>query len=274
MASFCSNCGFPLGAGVAFCSKCGTRQSSVASSPIAQSQPSSTPAKGSGAGLKIALILVGMLAFFGIAAVGTVIYLGHRVKNAVVERAKEYGVDLPPASTTSSRPVRHRAICDFISKPEASRLLGEPIERAVAQDGACVYIGPPGLAAALADQTAKEMMQKAQSGGSGGDLVSSMSRITGSAAAVNGEAPLLSLMIDYDGGPQWTALTASSAIFGQIPGAKLSVDVPNLGDHARRMVPLGLNVLKGNTIIRIIPGPIPDADAKTIAVARAVLDRL
>jgi hypothetical protein len=37
---------------------------------------------------------------------------------------------------------------------------------------------------------------------------------------------------------------------------------------------MGLNVLKGETLIRIIPGPIPEANAKTIDVARAVLEKM
>jgi hypothetical protein len=35
-----------------------------------------------------------------------------------------------------------------------------------------------------------------------------------------------------------------------------------------------LNVLQGNTLIRLVPGPVPDANAKSIAIARAVLPKL
>jgi hypothetical protein len=35
-----------------------------------------------------------------------------------------------------------------------------------------------------------------------------------------------------------------------------------------------LNVLKGDTVIRIIVGPVPGANDKSVAIARAVLPRI
>ena len=51
-------------------------------------------------------------------------------------------------------------------------------------------------------------------------------------------------------------------------------NVPNLGDKAVRLPKLGLNVLQGEILIRIIPGAFPDANAKIVDVARTVLPRL
>jgi hypothetical protein len=51
-------------------------------------------------------------------------------------------------------------------------------------------------------------------------------------------------------------------------------DISNLGDRAIRLANLGLNVLKGNTMIRLIPGPIPGANERAIAVARAIMPRI
>jgi hypothetical protein len=93
-----------------------------------------------------------------------------------------------------------------------------------------------------------------------------------------GEAPLLTFLIDADGRPQMTAVAASKSIFGGIGkasgGGGLGSDIPNLGDRAIRLGPLGLNVLKGDTVIRIIVGPVPDANDKSVAIARAVLPRI
>ena len=54
------------------------------------------------------------------------------------------------------------------------------------------------------------------------------------------------------------------------PGVKPE-EISGLGDRAVRFANLGLNVMKGGTIIRIVAGPIPDPNAKTIAIARAIL---
>jgi hypothetical protein len=56
--------------------------------------------------------------------------------------------------------------------------------------------------------------------------------------------------------------------------AGLGTDIPNLGDRAIRLGPLGLNVLKGDTVIRIIVGPVPYANEKSIAIARILLPRV
>jgi hypothetical protein len=77
-----------------------------------------------------------------------------------------------------------------------------------------------------------------------------------------------------------TALTATKAIFGGIGKAAsdgkegFGADIPGLGDRAVRLANLGLNVLQGNTLIRLVPGPVPDANTKSIAIARTILPKL
>ena len=88
------------------------------------------------------------------------------------------------------------------------------------------------------------------------------------------------LGVDPDGRAQMTALTASGAIFGGIykaaeaKGMAFGGEVPNLGDKAVRLPKLGLNVLQGEILIRVIPGPFPDSDKKAIEIARIVLPRI
>lgn len=277
MASFCSNCGFPLGAGIAFCSKCGTRQA------VAAAQPSAAPvaAPKSSSGLKILLFVLGFCLLFGVAAVGALFYIGHRVKQAVVEKAASYGVDLPSIAPTTAAPspARHKKPCDFLSKEEAASLLGEPIERATVADQSCMYFGPPGLAATLAQSNTADMMKQAQAGKQldGGDVADTVTKMLGSMGAQSGpnggEMPLLQLIVDADDGqPQMTAIEASKALFGGIPGA--AAEIPNLGDRAIRLGNLGLNVLKGKAFLRILVGPVPGANDKAVAVARAILPRM
>jgi hypothetical protein len=294
MASFCSGCGFPLAANVAFCPNCGARTQAAASSapapsPVRQPAPApAAPAK-SGSGLTVLLVIVGVLAVVGVAAVAGVWYVGHRVKEAVVEKAKAYGVELPtdlPAHT-SAAPVRLPKTCDLLSKEDAATLLGEPIERTEQQSEACLYYGPAGLSAKLADQQAAGFTKSMQTPGANGENMQAalhqMATTMGAGEEINGngaELPLLILAVDPDGAAQMTALTASKALFQGIfdasgaKGLNISTEIPGLGDRAIRMPKMGLNVLKGGVLLRIMPGPLPDADAKTIAVARAALKKL
>ena len=300
MASFCSGCGFPLAAGAGFCPNCGMRQQGAASpapppmQPVAMAPPPApVPAKsGSGSGVKIVLVLVGFLAFAGIAVVGGLWYIGHRVKAAVVEKAKEYGVDLPkdiPSSTSSSSraPVRLPKPCDLLSKEDAATMLGEPIERMQPSEEGCLYFGPAGLALKLAQEHTQSTIKKAEAPGAAvpaGEMATAVDNLLNAAAAgssgqTGGEQPLLMLMIDGDGKAQLAAMNIAKGIFGGIAkgsGADFSMgtEISGLGDRAIRLPKLGLNVLKGEVLIRIIPGSVPDADTKTITIARNVLTKI
>src|ERR1700753_4335574 len=109
MAPFCGNCGFQPG-GAAFCPQCGSKQSAAVSTPpspapsrpaasppmAAQAQmPVQTTAPKSGSGLKILMIVLGVIGLLGMLLVGGIYYAIHKVKQTVVQRAHDYGVELP-----------------------------------------------------------------------------------------------------------------------------------------------------------------------------------
>jgi hypothetical protein len=237
------------------------------------------------------IVLLCCLIVGGVAVVGGVIYLGHRVKQAVIHKAAENGVDLRSmtSETTAKRSLPQP--CDVLTKEEVSQLIGEPIERAEPKDAMCLYYGPAGLSAKLAQSQASDTFKRAQSPGSKTDatevansvdqLINNLGSQTGQTN--DGEQPLLMLGLDADGQAQMTAVSASKAIFSSLgrsasdpsqKGLSFGTDIPGLGDKAIRIPKLGLNVLEGGVLIRIILGPIPGVDEKTIAVARAVLPKI
>lgn len=307
MASFCSSCGLPLAENVVFCSHCGARSATSAPqsyqpSPAPQPQPqtpdpqpsqqsSTKPAASGGSCLKILAVVVVCVLVMGAVAAGTVMYFAYRVKTAVVETAKNYGVPLPTTSapsTFSSRRAGPKDPCSYLSKDEVRNLVGEPIDRMQVQDNACLYMGPPGLAEKLSKERASEVMKRAQRPGGVGtgdatdavdQLVNGLAGAAGQGVA-GGETPMLMLMVAVDDGKaQMTALIASRAIFGGIGkaaggGMGFGADIQGLGDRAVRVPKLGLNVLKGESLIRIIAGPIPDANRRMVDIARAVLPKL
>src|ERR1700685_4119768 len=114
MAGFCRNCGTALGDAQAFCAKCGTRVGQTPASAPAQAAPpaafSAAPVApaapmapaaapgapvaasgGGGALVKILLIVVGVIFLLGAIGVGTVVYVGYRIR----QKAREMGMTLP-----------------------------------------------------------------------------------------------------------------------------------------------------------------------------------
>ena len=285
MAGFCGNCGFPLGINGTFCTQCGSRQSGAAVHPGPSGPSGPVAVAKTGSGFKILGIVLVCFLGAGILAVGAVFYAAHRVKQAVVEKAASYGVDLhsSPSSTSSSRSIRRVPACQLLSKEEAAQLLGEPIDRSQDQSDSCLYFGPPGLSEKLAREGASSTFRRAQAPGStvdGAEVADTMTKLLGSVAAAQqpggGDAPLLTLVVDWtDGKAQMTAISILNAGVSRTDALKGgSADIPNLGDRAIRLANLGLNVLKGDAIIRILPGPVPEANDKAVALARAILPRV
>ena len=255
-------------------------------------RPVAPAAARSGSGLKIVLIVLGCLGLMAIAAIGGLFYVGHKVKQAVVEKAGAYGVDLnslPSSQTSSSVPKpRVHKVCDLLTTDEVSRLIGEPIDHAAPVEQMCGYFGPPGLSAKL-EQDLKSRAVNDVHPPSGNvsptaitNMLDQMENTTAGMQLQPGqEMPLLSIGLDPDGKAQMTAMTIAKGIFGGISqaseangGISVGKDIPGLGDKAVRMPKMGLNVLVGETLIRIMPGPFPDSNAKTIDVARAVLRKM
>jgi len=279
MANFCRNCGAPLGANFAFCPQCRTPAAGGAN-PMAAAAAPLAPAAKSGAGMKILLVILCVLAVGGVAVVGGLFYVAHRVKQAVAAKASEYGVDLPSrrtgSSTASIELARHP--CDLLTKEEAASLLGEPIDRTEVRNGSCLYYGPVGLSARLGKESMSTMVNKPNASKDAAEVADTVDRFMKSAAAQaaqpdgNGDYPLVTVIVGGDGRAQMAALTASKAIFGGFKG--MGEEIPGLGDRSIRLGNLGLNVLKDDTLVRILPGPVPDANHKCVALARVMLPRM
>ena len=230
MAGFCSNCGFPLGANSSFCPQCGTRQAAGSAAAPPQTPAAAVSAPSSGSGLKILLAVFIFLGVAGMAVIGGVWYVAHRVKQAVVKTAQENGVDLgsivPPTHTSSNRHRTHKA-CELLSQAEAASMLGEPIERMESRDAECLYFGPSGLAAKLASDQAAEVYQRAQAPGG---HVESPGDGDGRGATggqpgrrrrrwERSEMPLLNTTVEEDGRGAMMGLNATAALASGIAHA-------------------------------------------------------
>ena len=101
--AFCNSCGTVLADGTKFCSKCGaaiTGAPTAAVPPVAAAPPSG----GSSSGLKIVLIIVGVIVLIGVLGVATIGIIGYRIaKNArVSQKGDNVKVETPFGSMETS----------------------------------------------------------------------------------------------------------------------------------------------------------------------------
>jgi hypothetical protein len=234
------------------------------------------PVKSGGGALKIVLIVLVVLGFFAILAGAGIWYAAHRIKQAVVAKAHAYQERLITGDTSGID------VCELLPKETIAHLLTVPIDHTAGEGHECRYYGPPGLSAKLAEQQTAHVTKRTTGSENGmspeqvanavSDFAANVSHAAGLNASAETERPLLIVIVQSDGKAQMTALSATKALMSKFQGA--GVEVPNLGDRAIRLGNLGLNVLKGDVIVRIVPGPVPDANEKSILVAREVLPRL
>ncbi len=132
MGAFCVKCGGKLDAGVKFCAQCG--QTVAATGSPAASAPANpataAPAKGGGGAAKIIFALLGVFAFFVLAAAGSCFYIGYRVR----KRAQEFSQTYKTTPYTGSRDA-----CRLATKSEVAAAFHMPVVSVDNSGSNCVY---------------------------------------------------------------------------------------------------------------------------------------
>jgi len=282
MANFCRNCGVSVPPNAAFCGNCGSQQTTGQPNTAPASSFPAASARGTRNNLgKFLLIAFACVALLLTAAGVGVYYAVHKVKQIAAAKVHEYGLDTSSSSAARTA-VRHLDVCSLLSVNEATKLLHEPVTRSEKELDQCLYYGSPGLAARLAREQMNARVKESQNSANHVDaagVADAVTNLAGSLAnegAIAGhpgrEMPLLTVTVAADGKSQMVALRASKALFSGVEGA--GADIPDLGDRAIQLANLGLNVLQGDLLLRIVPGPVPKAHERSIDVAREILPRL
>jgi hypothetical protein len=295
MAGFCTSCGSPLGDGQAFCTKCGARLG--ASQPPAPAQaspapPSAPPAApvagtapaaaktGTSAGVKILLIIVGVIFLFGAMGVGAVMYIGYRIR----QKAHEMGL------TSENR--RHSAAlqgssvdgCKFLSKEEVSTAIGMTVVRAEPANGSagvgCSYsvMGDVNeltmkhagqLMKSQNSTMSKEDQEKMESIGKG--MLQGTQAGNSSASDHPGEVIVLTVNVD-ENAAQFQMKLNRGLMRGLGPMA--TQDVPNLGEEAFAVGGSILMVRKADTLARFMYMQCPCGTDEIVPLAQKVVGAL
>jgi hypothetical protein len=319
MAKFCGSCGSPLNEGKRFCGKCGAPASSEGQPSSSPSQPAYTPvvqpqvpvtpaavpiapataSTGSSALLKVGIAAVVIIFVGGVAALGAVYYVVHKVKEKVAAVRHEVEGDNPSSAHGELASMIQKAAssagasnddasgfkgdpCRFLSKEDVSKAVGIEIVRAEAQDSGCNYIakGDP------ADMVSKHMTAmvggQAKKSGTGltQDQTKMMQQLTGaffkqqeasdkdlSKQAATGE--VLILGVSFNVGNADLQMKMNRMAFNHISGTdgksadQVSTgDLNGIGEEAYEMGGTGLIFRKGQTVVQMLFPSCPcNADA-------------
>ena len=302
MANFCTKCGSP--ATGRFCAKCGApiqeptaqAQTPAPAAPVRQDAQTAQTG-GSSSGAKIIFILLGIVLFFGVAVVGSLVYVGYRAKQKIAQLKTEYGIETQTAGAAGSServfPPSKGNGCKMLEGQEAAKILGVAVDRAetepASSDGSvsCRYW-------VTAEERQRLVTQELASGLTNiGDPntksgQSNLETLLGGAAGALNEANGDNKNGDYafslqvwqkNGKQQWAKIEAAQAQAKSAlgPGAAgvAMQSVEGIGDRAIEL-PAGdsIMVLKADTFFllgfqQFVPG-----QEKTAALARFVAARI
>ncbi|MCS7042927.1 MAG: zinc ribbon domain-containing protein [Bryobacteraceae bacterium] len=259
--SFCQNCGNPLAAGVAFCTRCGAAAASA------------MPAKrtGIGKGLLIAGGIVALLVVLGAAGA---FYAAYRVK----QKLAAAGVSSAPAPAYAVR--RAADPCSLLPASEAARITGFQVDRTEKQQDDCLYFGSAGQAAEKGRAQAEEAMQKMRSNSVKDDreaarVMEDFMKGVAASGASGQSGQVLKITVKYgdEARQEESAVRLALGLLGAPQGAKSS-PVEGVGDRAYLLpMAVGLHMAKGDAYV-MIEGPAAPSRETLIAVAQAIAARL
>lgn len=306
MANFCVKCGGSLDANAGFCRQCGNPVSAAQppvpnAAPVYNNPPPATPAYSnvppeaplapttkSGSALKFLLIAFLIFAVLGVGSlVGIYYYAKAKVTDKMAEFKEHTGVDVGAelekvarSKPSSSSARDKRDACLMLTKQEAERILGIPLERVEAGSQAhsseerCDYYAPAGTAKVSAEQTAERLKQfgKSQSGNNGEVNLKELEGVLkGFGASMNdGTAPILVVTI-YRG-------DAHAAIVGLNLGTALTglkaEKVAGPWDEAT-MGPLNslMTVRKGDNGFMLDLSQLPGGREKGLEIAKTIVEK-
>ena len=307
MATFCTNCGAPLGDGAGFCIKCGTpRPGAPAPAPRPMypppppayapppqsyaSAPAQTVAARSGSGaLKIVLIVVGVLVVLGAIGIFSAVYVAYRVKSKVTQEAARRGVDLSAFSSSAGYQGRLPDACSLLTKDEASEIVGVTIERTEEHGHRCDYYTPAVSQAEQQERIKKSVEEiqarskehsAADAAASAGDAAK-LAQETGmadltktlAAGANDGSAPYFSIEVNENG--RAAIATMKIAMGAVSAGVKTTESLSGIGDEAL-MGPMDsmLVFTKNGLGVQIDLRQMPRGRERAIAMAQHILPRL
>lgn len=132
MGAFCVNCGGKLDPAAKFCAQCGQTVGSAPAAQPAATAPAGAAAKGGGSAAKIIFAVLGVFAFFVLAAAGSCFYIGYRVHKRAQEFSQNMGLNAKPYQGD-------RDACRLATKEEVGAAFHAPVVGTENSGNTCTY---------------------------------------------------------------------------------------------------------------------------------------
>ncbi len=277
MAGFCRNCGSPLDDGQGFCARCGTAASGPLVRPSASPSappfsaprpqtppqaapqprpPAAAPSKSGSTLVKVLLVFLVVIFFFGAVGVAGIWYAAHRVN----QKAHEIGLDdLSTTANANRRPALGGIDpCNLLSKADVGQAAKVEVIRAEANEGSepgCVYNVQGDISdlvakhASLLHKEATTQAQRQQFESIAKNLFQGMNaEQSASTSKHSGEAPVFTFSVSNAGAR--AQMNLSRMAFSRLGGGM--VTLPDLGDDNLDIGGAMMLVRKGDKLIRVM----------------------
>jgi zinc-ribbon domain len=277
MAGFCRNCGSPLDDGQGFCARCGTATSGPLVRPSAspsappfsapRSQtppqaapqprpPAAAPSKSGSTLVKVLLVFLVVIFFFGAVGVAGIWYAAHRVN----QKAHEIGLDDLSTTANANRGPALGGIdpCNLLSKADVGQAAKVEVIRAEANEGSepgCVYNVQGDISdlvakhASLLHKEATTQAQRQQFESIAKNLFQGMNAEQSASTSKHpGEAPVFTFSVSNAGAR--AQMNLSRMAFSRLGGGM--VTLPDLGDDNLDIGGAMMLVRKGDKLIRVM----------------------
>ena len=233
---------------------------------------------GSGALVKILLIIVGAIFLLGAIGVGAVVYVGYRIR----QKAREMGMTLPSEKRHTST-LRGVDGCQWLSKDEVSAAIGMTVAHADSETGdnaGCIYT-VAGDATELTMKHVTQINKKQTSQMSKADqekvedfgktMLKGSGAPSGNSSEHPGETAVVAFTVDENGAQFQMKFT--KGMLSRL-GPMATTNVPDLGDEAFDVAGAMLLVRKGDKLLRITYTQCPCGLDEILPLARKVAGNL
>jgi hypothetical protein len=227
--------------------------------------------------VKIVVIVLAVLALGGLAVVGGMVYIGHKVVNKIEDKAAEAGISTSDLGKHGNTPQGDP--CRFLSKADVSAAIGVAIVETKSGEASCDYMAKGNIA----DMTAKHLTTTLDKSGATAQQKEMIEKMAGGlfhaqekadSPGEDAEGNTVVMAVSFDANSARAQMKLNSKVLGGLGPESGSTVIPDVGDEAFVASNGIMFVRKGDTLIRIMFTSCPCSTKEITPLAKKLADSL